>query len=298
VLDFQVSGTGNVEYDYASGRIHPDYNEENVSNDIAIFELSQLVPSSVTPVKLRQTPLPSTTQSLTVIGFGDTDPLESVSETSTYLREVDLNYVSAGQCSHSFGGSWWGGGIGISDGMLCAYNPGKDSCGGDSGGPLLLKGSSSSSSSSDDDDELVGLVSWGISCADDEYPGVYTRISYYYDWIIETMCDLNSNPSGLPEGVVCESSSSSSSSSSNTGGSVGVGVGVGGSSGSSGSTSSSYYDDDDDDDNDDIINTFSKHKHHPDIFSHYEFLTNHSTRTLQKVYSFSCVNNSVLHATQ
>jgi len=214
--DFQVSGTGNVEYDYASGRIHPDYDEEKVSNDLAIFALSQVVPSSVTPVKLRRTLLPSTTQSLTVIGFGDTDPSESVSETSTYLREVDLQYVSAGQCSRSFGGSWWGGGINISDGMLCAYNPGKDSCGGDSGGPLLLKGSSGRASS--DDDELVGLVSWGISCADDGYPGVYTRVSYYYEWIVETMCELNPDPSGLPDGVVCDSGSSSSSSgSSNTG---------------------------------------------------------------------------------
>mmetsp|Transcript_3082 Transcript_3082/g.3548 ORF Transcript_3082/g.3548 Transcript_3082/m.3548 type:complete len:432 (-) Transcript_3082:169-1464(-) len=224
--DFQLSGTGTIEYDYASGRIHPDYNEENVSHDIALFELSQIVPSSsVTPVKLRQTPLPSTstaaTQSLTVLGFGDTDPSESVSETSTYLREVDLNYVSEDQCSRSFGGSWWGGGIGIGDGMLCAYNSGKDSCGGDSGGPLLLKSSSGRAS----DDELVGLVSWGISCADDGYPGVYTRVSYYYEWIVETMCELNPNPSGLPDGVVCDSGGSSSSSgSSNTGdGDVGDG---------------------------------------------------------------------------
>jgi len=100
---------------------------------------------------------------------------------------------------------------------------------------------------SSDDDELVVLVSWSaISCADDEYQGVYTRIFYYYDWILETICDLNPNPSGLPEGVVCENSSSSSSN--NTGGSMGVGVGVGGSSESSGSTSPSYDDDDDDND--------------------------------------------------
>merc|ERR1712086_693000 len=52
-------------------------------------------------------------------------------------------------------------------------------------------------------DELVGIVSWGISCADQDYPGVYTRISYYYDWIVDTMCELNPDPIGLPAGVVC-----------------------------------------------------------------------------------------------
>lgn len=52
--------------------------------------------------------------------------------------------------------------------------------------------------------------------------GVYTRISYYYDWIIDTMCELNSEESGLPAGVTCSGSSTSDSgsvSSSNGGGS-------------------------------------------------------------------------------
>ena len=38
---------------------------------------------------------------------------------------------------------------------------------GDSGGPLIVKGTAANGAQ----DELVGLVSWGISCADDEYPG-------------------------------------------------------------------------------------------------------------------------------
>jgi secreted trypsin-like serine protease len=46
---------------------------------------------------------------------------------------------------------------------------------GDSGGPIhqWLNGHW----------EQVGLVSFGRKCAEAENPGVYTRLSFYYDWI-------------------------------------------------------------------------------------------------------------------
>lgn len=35
--------------------------------------------------------------------------------------------------------------------------------------------------------EQVGIVSYGFGCADRGFPGIYTRLSYYYQWIKEIL---------------------------------------------------------------------------------------------------------------
>merc|ERR1719276_1510 len=80
--------------------------------------------------------------------------------------------------------------------MMCAEARGRDACYGDSGGPLLLTPSEDFA-----EDSLVGIVSWGRGCADERFPGVYTRISFLYDWIVGTMCVLNAR--SVPPYVDC-----------------------------------------------------------------------------------------------
>ncbi|KAF6772620.1 hypothetical protein AHF37_08014 [Paragonimus kellicotti] len=67
--------------------------------------------------------------------------------------------------------------VNITPSVLCAGDRnGKDSCQYDSGGPLLCR------SSIDNQRIITGIVSYGLRCAS-AYPGIYTRVPHYIDWI-------------------------------------------------------------------------------------------------------------------
>ena len=58
---------------------------------------------------------------------------------------------------------------------------GRDSCEGDSGGPLMIWSSTRQAW------VLIGIVSNGIRCAEPNLPGVYCRVTEYLEWMDEVI---------------------------------------------------------------------------------------------------------------
>jgi secreted trypsin-like serine protease len=97
------------------------------------------------------------------------------------LQEVDVPIQPLEKCRANYADL---GGIAVPDGQLCAGLKigGKDSCQGDSGGPLVSLDPTSSKGY-----RQVGVVSWGVGCAEAKLFGVYTRTDFYLDWIKSTI---------------------------------------------------------------------------------------------------------------
>lgn len=185
VGEYDLSDGAENAVDIANIFIHPLYDADEISNDIAIIELV----SSVEGVAVQIADPELTDQYAiensvaTVAGWGGREgyaPNEGpTSDFPNILHKVDLRLSTNAQCSAALGESLDvpADNINITDVMLCAAIPegGKGSCQGDSGGPLVVNTGSGV--------QQVGIVSWGFGCAAAGYPGVYTRVSEFKGWI-------------------------------------------------------------------------------------------------------------------
>ncbi|KAF8787997.1 proclotting enzyme-like [Argiope bruennichi] len=162
-------------------RIHERYDPRIHTNDIAVLRLNQSVPfsNSTSPVCLPYNYLRNIDLSwkiATVTGFGLTSVNGSYSDV---LMEVTFDIIDQETCRKSYAKD-----IRITDGHLCAgsLDGSADSCLGDSGGPLVTVGKGKRF-------YLVGIVSFGKKCVLSGFPGIYTRVTKYLDWLTPKLAD-------------------------------------------------------------------------------------------------------------
>jgi len=165
---------------------NPDYDQVKTDNDFMLVFLDRATTENVDLIKLNDAAsIPGEDDTATVVGWGDTDIDPYVTELSDVLLEVDANVISNDECNNSsgmidgFSLSYKGQ---ITSSMLCAVGQadGQDSCQGDSGGPLIIFNG--------EENVQVGVVSWGIGCASEHFPGVYARVSRAHSWIEREVC--------------------------------------------------------------------------------------------------------------
>lgn len=159
--------------------VHEDFGEGRngiLFNDIALLRLSEDIELSnnihpiCTPFIVNNYTEPALGTNFTVAGWGQTSNVNI----SRRLRKVDVPFVSMIFCKKMYVTKF---DTSISNSNICAGGViGRDSCYGDSGGPLMRK--------IDNFWVLEGIISFGgsIHCGS-EFPTVHVYLKRYEDWI-------------------------------------------------------------------------------------------------------------------
>ena len=155
--------------------IHPKFESKKLNNDIALIFIkkdirnSEFIPLSI-PNKNMRKECYRIGHQMCVIGHGN-DDLKDKKKILRYIKSIIVKVLP-------FKGIYVRQKI-LTDNKFQAnnYKNGKitDACHGDSGGPAIRKINNKL--------YQIGIVSWGYDSKDNSYPGVYTRVMNYHDWI-------------------------------------------------------------------------------------------------------------------
>ena len=145
--------------------IHPFYNSNTYDNDICIIKIEPAKNQSINFLNINYENVKNFEQinsSLVIVG-GDFNDMMTGNVTifdQSFYPDLNKSLTKSMILAGNFRN-------------LSDATDNIDTCQGDSGGPLYEKNTLT----------LIGITSWGIGCALDNYPGVYTKLSVFIDWI-------------------------------------------------------------------------------------------------------------------
>uniref|UniRef100_A0A8C5FFD9 Chymotrypsin-like protease CTRL-1 n=1 Tax=Gadus morhua TaxID=8049 RepID=A0A8C5FFD9_GADMO len=149
--------------------IHPSYNVSPLNgSDLALLLLDSAVQYSnyIRPVCLADSASTFNDTFCYLTGWGK--QTQNANAVSNVIQRALIPVVSRAQCQRHYPS------VNITAAMLCAGEPGKGICQGDSGSPLICQQNSAWIQ--------AGVVSFGDICAKG-IPDVYTRVSAHQTWI-------------------------------------------------------------------------------------------------------------------
>ncbi|XP_069818491.1 serine protease ami-like [Dendropsophus ebraccatus] len=161
-------------YDIDIQIIHPEYNRITKHHDLLLLKLPKKVPLNDSTIV---SPLPYQTEDIEIKGeclVAGWGKITRSGKKPDLLHEVVVPVISREICNSR---SYYHGEV--TDNIICAGDNKRDSCEGDSGGPLICN------------KVAEAIVSSGFTvCGSARRPGKYTRISPYKDWIVSTMRNM------------------------------------------------------------------------------------------------------------
>ncbi|QAY52865.1 serine protease [Hahella sp. KA22] len=148
--------------------------------DLMLLELKEAVKHPVIPLADEATMASlAPNASFTVMGWGNMSA--DGADYPDKLRQTEVPLYDQAECATAYSAISGT----IDDTMMCAGYPkgGKDTCDGDSGGPMLWDNHGALTQ--------VGVVSFGEGCAKAGFPGVYARVATFNTWIKEQMAQAD-----------------------------------------------------------------------------------------------------------
>jgi trypsin len=167
-----IDGSGSRRMNVVEEIVHPDFDSSSLAYDIMILKLDgPVVDIPKVKLNLYKPQEPEEDVRVDLLGYGATN----TSFYSSSLQKVRMLVAPDDRCS-IYGTQY------NPKTMICTWFPqnGRDSCNGDSGGPVMLL----------DTNIQVGIISFGEKCASHSKPSVNTRISAYSEWI-QSVIDSN-----------------------------------------------------------------------------------------------------------